>query len=112
MQDKQLIKEPLFTMKRGIYAAPAYIKKHGTPANIDDLKNHNCLIHLCVSPNQEWILGPQKKVYVQGNYISTSGASILQAGLAGLGLIWAADTAIKNEIHAGKLIENSFRKTD
>ena len=105
MQEKQLIKEQLFSVQRSIYAAPAYIKKYGAPKNIEDLKNHNCLINLRVSPNNEWVLSKHKKIYVNGNYISTSGTSILQASLASLGLIWAADISIKEEIRTGKLIE-------
>lgn len=111
VRDKQLIKERWFAMQSSIYAAPAYIKKHGTPAGVEDLKNYNCLVNLCASPTSEWILANNKKVYVQGNYISTSGVSILQACLAGLGLMWAADISIKEEVRGGKLVEVPLGKT-
>jgi LysR family transcriptional regulator, transcriptional activator for dmlA len=105
VKDKQLIKEHLFTIHRHIYAAPKYIKTHGVPETIADLKKHNCLIAQRVSPNNEWILANNRKVAVTGNYSSTSGINILYAGLEGMGLIWSADIAIKEEINAGKLIE-------
>lgn len=103
-QEKQLIKDHLLTIHRGIYAAPTYIKKHGTPKNIVDLKNHNCLIMKEASPKNEWILA-NKKIPVSGNYIATSGMNILYAGLEGLGLIWCTDLAIKDEIKKRKLVE-------
>ena len=103
-KEKQLIKDHLLTIHRGIYAAPTYIKKHGAPKNSADLKNHNCLIMKGASPKNEWILA-NKRIPVSGNYISTSGMNILYAGLEGLGLIWCADIAIKDEIKKGKLVE-------
>jgi len=104
VKEKQLIKEPLLTIHRSIYAAPKYIKKHGAPKSIPDLKNHNCLIVKGSSLKNEWILA-NKKIPVTGNYSSTSGMNILYAGLEGLGLIWCADIAIKDEINKGKLVE-------
>lgn len=104
IKDKQLIKEPLFTFHRSVYAAPSYIKKYGKPESIQDLKNHNCLIAMGVSPNNEWLIG-NKKITVQGNYSSTSGINIFYAGLAGLGLIWCTDVVISDEIKKGKLVE-------
>ena len=41
VKEKQLIKDYLLTIHRGIYAAPKYIKKNGAPKNSADLKNHN-----------------------------------------------------------------------
>lgn len=104
VKEKQLIKDHLLTIHRGIYAAPKYIKKHGAPKNSADLKNHNCLIVKGSSPKNEWILG-NKRIPVTGNYTSTSGMNILYAGLEGLGLTWCANIALKDEISKGKLVE-------
>jgi DNA-binding transcriptional LysR family regulator len=104
VKEKQLIKDHLLTIHRGIYAAPSYIKKYGAPKNGVDLKNHNCLIMRGASPKNDWILA-NKKFPVSGNYIATSGMNVLYAGLEGLGLIWCADIAIKDEINRGKLVE-------
>lgn len=104
LNDKQLIKEHLFTIHRSIYAAPTYIKKHGAPKSIADLKNHNCLTTKRGAIKSEWILA-NKRVPVTGNYSSTSGMNLLYACLEGVGLIWCADIAIKEEINNGKLID-------
>ena len=39
VRDKQFIKEHLFTVHRSIYASPTYLKKHGVPKTVADLKN-------------------------------------------------------------------------
>jgi DNA-binding transcriptional LysR family regulator len=104
VKEKQLIKDHLLTIHRGIYAAPKYIKKHGAPKNSADLKNHNCLVVKGSSTKNEWIFG-NKRIPVNGNYTSTSGMNILYAGLEGLGLTWCANIALKDEISKGKLVE-------
>lgn len=105
VKNKQFIKEHLFSLYRNIYAAPSYLKKHGVPKDIADLKDHNCLVVTNISPSNEWILGNNKKIIVNGNYSSSSGSNVFYAGLAGLGLIWCADIAIKEEINRRKLVE-------
>ncbi len=110
IKDSQLIKETLFTLKRRIYAAPMYLKKYGIPKTIADLKKHNCLIATRISPNNEWVMGSHKKFPVTGNYSSNSGTSILCAAIAGMGLIWAADVVIREEVKSGKLIEIKLKE--
>ena len=105
VNDTQFIKEYLFFMRRGVYATPGYLKKHGTPKTIADLKQHNCLIAKRASPNDEWIVANNQKVFVSGNYAATSGFNIFYAGLAGMGLMWSTDVIVKDEVNRGKLIE-------
>jgi DNA-binding transcriptional LysR family regulator len=105
IKDSQLVKEYLFTIHRSIYATPSYIKKYGSPKKAADLHHHNCLIAKRISPNNEWMLANNKKIYVSGNYASTSGYNVLCAALSGMGLIWCTDILIKEEINQGKLVE-------
>lgn len=109
VKEKQLIKDHLLTIHRGVYAAPKYIKKYGAPKNTADLKNHNCLSMKEPSTKNEWILA-NKRIAVSGNYTSTSGMNILYAAVEGLGLIWCADIALKDEIQKGKLIEIKLKE--
>lgn len=109
VKEKQLVKEHLLTIHRGIYAAPKYIKNHGAPKSIADLKNHNCLVVKGASLKNEWVLA-NKRIPVTGNYSSTSGMNILYAGLDGLGIIWCTDIALKEEISRGKLVEIKLKE--
>lgn len=103
--DKQLIKEYVFTLHRSVYAAPSYLKKHGTPKTLADLKNHNCLVYKKVSPDHLWLFGKNKKVTVNGNYTSNSGLNLLLALQGGLGLLWGSGIMIQNELKSKKLVE-------
>ncbi len=105
IKDSQLVKEYLFTIHRSIYATPAYVKKYGSPKNAADLQNHNCLIAKRISPNNEWVLANNKRIYVSGNYASSSGYNVLCAALADMGLIWCTDILIKEELKRGELVE-------
>lgn len=110
-KDPQFNKDFLFTIRRGVYAAPSYIKKYGIPKNIADLKNHNCLIFKQVSPNDEWIFSKNKKIKVSGNFSSASGMNIKYAGIAGMGLTWITALVVDDEIKAGKLVEIKLDST-
>ncbi len=63
------------------------------------------LLNKRISPNNEWVLANNKKIYVTGNYASSSGYNVLCAALAGMGLIWCTDILIKEEIRRGELVE-------
>lgn len=105
LHDKQLIKEKLFTLQRGLYASPEYLKKHGTPKSLDDLKNHNCIIYSKVSPNNCWITPKNKKIVVKGNFVSNSDMNTICAAVVGIGILWCSPLVINEELKAGKLIE-------
>ncbi len=105
LSDTGLIKEPLFTVCRKIYAAPSYLKAHGVPKTIADLQHHNCLVFQQVSPVGEWVLGKHKKIKVQGNYKSNAAAHFMLALFDGFGLGWCADHLVAEDVAAGRLQE-------
>jgi len=103
--DKQFIKQHIYTGTRNVYAAPDYISKHGCPHTIADLKNHNCLVNTRVSPNHEWEFANHQSVVINGNYVTDSGVDIIFAGVNGIGLIYATDLLVREEVMAGELVE-------
>ena len=98
-----LIKEHLFDVSRHIYAAPSYLKKHGTPKSIEDLQRHHCLIFEMLTPTHQWQLSQHKKVTVQGQYYSNSSRHFVLALLEGFGLGWCADYLVEEYVAAGQL---------
>jgi DNA-binding transcriptional LysR family regulator len=104
LQDKQLIKEHLFTSRRGIFASPGYIKKNGIPKDLSDLKNHNCLINYQVFPTREWPFDNNKKIKVSGNFESELSFDTFIAATKDLGLVCAPFSMLKEEIKTGRLI--------
>lgn len=104
-QDKRFQQKKLFTCRSGIYAAPSYIKKHGVPKKVADLKQHNCLINTRVNPQHEWVFANNKKVLVHGNFSSNSGIDIYFAGMTGLGLFCSLNISVAEELKTGRLVE-------
>jgi len=51
-----LIIRELATVIWAPYASANYLAKHGVPRQPDDLRHHNCLSHLAVSPDRKWEL--------------------------------------------------------
>jgi DNA-binding transcriptional LysR family regulator len=41
--DSQLVARPLENVRLGLYAAPAYLARRGTPASVADLAQHDCI---------------------------------------------------------------------
>lgn len=110
IKDKKINREYLFTIRRGVFASPTYIKKYGVPKNIEDLKKHNCLIYKRVYRNNEWIFADNKRIVVHGNYSTSSGRNIISAARAGIGLLWCPEIVIHEELKSGELIEIKLEK--
>ena len=51
LSDSSLIARNIGTARLSLCASPDYIKRHGVPKNIEDLKNHTCISH----PVSPWI---------------------------------------------------------
>lgn len=102
--DKQFIKDHLLTSRRGIYAAPEYIKKHGVPKKITELTKFNCLVNKRVFPTSEWTFANHKKIKVSGNYESDLVMDTFFAAVDGLGLICAPINMVETEIKMKRLI--------
>lgn len=72
-------------------AARGYLQRHGVPRTPEDLKDHNCLIHMPPTgrPQDLWTFEKDKQtlqVKVQGNLCINDGLALAQAGLAGHGI--------------------------
>lgn len=84
-----LISKKLFSMPIGIYAAPKYLKKHGTPKVPEDLQHHNCFSQI----DFKWPFKEKNKevryVQVSGNLKTKSVEIIHAATLQGLGIAYS-----------------------
>lgn len=110
--DNQLISHHLFSSPRGVYAAPAYLKKFGTPKTVDDLITHNCLVSSTSPQGEYWEFAAKKKVAVKGNFVASAGMDIMLAADLGLGLMWTAEECLKEELAQGKLEEVKLKENN
>ena len=71
-------------------AAPAYLKRHGSPPRADELSGHNALIYSSVQGDDRWHLttarGDNLQVPVSGRFRSNNLSAVLAATRAGLGI--------------------------
>ena len=103
MPDPALAKRKLCPNHRVICAAPAYLKKHGVPASLDDLKNHQTL---SASNNTTWLLdGPNgREVLKTKSFIITNSSDLVrEETLAGLGVALRSTWDVGQDLKRGRL---------
>lgn len=88
-------------------ASPAYLARLGTPRCPADLADHACLAFTVWGANHSWRFtrrGETQAVPVEGPLTVNNGQGLLQAALAGLGVIVQADVLLEAPVAAGVLV--------
>jgi len=103
--DTTLIARPLQPGRVLVAASPAYLKRHGTPRHPSDLARHNCLVFAGAGASWRFRRGEEKvEVSVQGTLVSNTGASLVMAAIAGMGVTLQADVLMEPAMEAGRLV--------
>lgn len=74
---------------RALYAAPAYLKKYGTPRHPGDLSKHCLITNTAVAAHNRWqffVKGQTVHEVVRGQIRVNSSAAVLSLALAGAGI--------------------------
>lgn len=107
IDDPAVVARKLAPNRRVICAAPAYLKRFGTPKTPEDLSRHNCLRLLTVARWNDWHFDdPENKgaVRLDGNFQANSADAIYHATLAGLGVARLSTYLVGGDICAGRLV--------
>lgn len=107
LSDSSLIGVKLADNKRVVVASPAYIRKHGAPASLDDLASHNCLAISSEGSQRGWTFrqaGKNVTLKVAGNMVCNDGAVLHDWALSGKGLAWRSMWEVGSEIESGQLV--------
>ncbi|MBM7115987.1 LysR family transcriptional regulator [Archangium primigenium] len=86
-------------------ASPAYLRQHGTPRTLDDLRDH-FVVHYATDPVPvfEYIDGPTYKELPMRSMVTVDNFDVYEAaGLAGLGIVQVPRSAL--ERHANRIVE-------
>lgn len=97
---------PLCLMKRRLCAAPAYLKRKGTPRHPGDLTDHDCLVF--TTSGARWEFQSEQGLIgidVRPKLRTNDGAAICQAAISGSGIAVLADYLAAPAIQAGQLVE-------
>lgn len=107
LSDSNLIGVKLADNKRVVVAAPDYLKKHGRPASLDELSQHNCLAISSEGSQRGWTFrqnGKNVTLKVAGNMVCNDGAVLHDWALGGRGLAWRSMWEVGTEIASGQLV--------
>jgi DNA-binding transcriptional LysR family regulator len=104
--DGRYVARPLALTRVGVFAAPAYLRRHGRPRKPQDLARHRALVFLEPRPRDEWMFerdGRSVRVKFDGFMTSNFGASLSVACAAGAGVIVAPSFVTHIDLAAGRL---------
>lgn len=92
----------------GLVASPDYIAARGTPASLQDLAAHDCLVFAHPSGRATWDLsgpdGSNAEVQVAGRLSGNTVQVLRKAALAGLGIALLPSSLTRRELRAGLLV--------
>lgn len=100
-----LVERDIGPIQHVICASPDYFRRHGTPAEPQDLREHNCLADSSVTP-RKWVFkkgGKETVVEVKGSFSSNNPAILTQVALEGIGVIKVPRYTVRAELASGKL---------
>jgi DNA-binding transcriptional LysR family regulator len=90
LRDSGYIGRRLATRSGGLLASPAYLARHGEPATLQELANHDCVTPPHPTGHTTWRLtgpdGTQEEVQVTGRFTGNTAQALRKAALAGLGI--------------------------
>lgn len=102
-----VIAHPLFSMERILVAAPRWLRKNGTPRNVDDLGRHDCLLQVTPAGHAiRWVLrrgAEETTAAVEGPLRTNAPLSLRDLAIEGLGVAYLPDWLVADEIAAGRL---------
>lgn len=111
LSDSNLVGVKLADNQRVVVAAPAYLKRHGTPQDLADLARHNCLAISSQGSQRGWTFrlgeadrGKIVTLKVGGNMVCNDGAVLHAWALEGRGLAWRSMWEVAADIEAGRLV--------
>lgn len=106
LQDSTLHARPLPASALHVLASPAYLARHGTPADPGDLAAHTLLGFVQYEAGNQWPLrhAAGDMLPVTPVLAASSGETLRQLALAGQGIVCLADFMTHADIAAGRLV--------
>ena len=115
LSDSTMMAKKLSRRTNFVCAAPAYLKKYGTPRTLSDLHKHNCLLgtrdywHFIDNDKRankevDKQADKEKNLRVSGSVQYNSGHSLVDAALKGLGIVQLPDYYVQQHLASGELV--------
>lgn len=101
------VAHPLATFARRLVAAPAYLKRRGSPRSPEQLAQHACLVQLAGAGNVvRWKLSRKavtREVEVKGPVQCNAPLALRDLAVAGLGVALLPEWLVDEDLDAGRL---------
>ncbi len=108
LPDSTLVMHPLVSFQNHIYAAPAYLKRCGTPRHPNDLSAHECILQILGTTKwSTWSLRKDKEsfdVQVKGRLALNNMSMLNRLVSSGMGIGILADFVARDNLRAGVLV--------
>jgi DNA-binding transcriptional LysR family regulator len=103
LQDSVLVARRVGAVAAALVASPGYVQAHGAPASLEDLQTHPALMQ----GMESWRFRDGDKIVVfhpQGKFKSDNGVALVEAALAGLGVIVLPEFLAGEHLKSGRLV--------
>src|SRR5450830_1575741 len=107
LPDSSLVARKLTDSHRGLLASPAYLDKHGMPASLEALAQHDCLAAANTAQSALWRLeGPSgvESIRVVPRLCINTAQGLLRATRAGLGIALLPVMVAAEDLRRGSLV--------
>lgn len=107
LRDSALVARRLAECRLVVCAAPAYLARRGTPGQPADLRRHDCLLYSYASEGDTWCFradGNEECVRLRGSLVANNGDALLQAALAGQGVVLQPSFIAADALREGRLV--------
>ncbi len=107
--DQSLVVRRVGLLQLGVYAAPAYLARNGTPLHPDELQDgdHRIVRYRWSGTGFPYAMRRDSEdIKISGRHVLAidDGNAYLSAGLAGLGVLWLPDYMAKRHVAEGALV--------
>jgi DNA-binding transcriptional LysR family regulator len=108
MADSSLIARRLAPVRGLMVASRAYLDRAGRPEAPADLREHDCLVYSLLDTPASWTLHPTAggepvRVRVRERLVSNNGEALLQAAMAGVGVVPLPDFLVVEALRRGQV---------
>lgn len=107
LADSTLYAQKIGQMKTVCCASPSYLAQNGTPKNVDDLAEHQCLMYSNSTTGRDWVFyqdGKELRKRVSGRFSVNSGGYQKDLAINGHGITYLPDFIASDAIESGDLV--------
>src|SRR5450432_584991 len=107
LDDSTLVARKIAGVELGLFAAPAYLRRRGSPRRLSELAAHDCVLHRSAQGILPWRLtGPRgiERVSVSGPITADDLGYVRSLTMSGLGIALLPDAAVHGDVRDGRLV--------